>query len=715
MYHPSIEGILRSTCIEEVRAIIYHINLSLTSKDRIKLLWQAFCAATTLEHDSFSWTHVRCISIVLLEELLLDGSDPDQLGVACGHVILLQNADLECFTYLFRYSLQCQSSPAIRAVLCWGLLTLPIHTHKELWETIITYLSEICLVCPLILIWYWLLHCYEYDVKIGATFLRHINSLVDVGTIDITEYYLLKSLTYTALLTEQHVFPLNKNIKIINMSTQELFQSDGEFILHIMDKQVLGMLTNYPGGEVYFCTFLDKCEYLKKSIHLRTSLLSNSTGITTSENPSSHIPSNLLVSSLLRLIRQVTEYCVGSYSLITPAHIELEFHEAIFSPEHIAPILLGLQNIGILSYDDNISLTISNNNFWVNPLCKASWSNFDKSQRHKNLIEILSILTKCRREWPYLKPWVKLFSSIATDLVMHQIHSEIIQNNLLYHEPSIVDILGAVHPILPAATLVHVVSHASTESLSLLAAGLYILLSHGWIMVFLKEASFLRSPKVSEATDERKFIVDTFYSLLLPVFKFPLSYMGYEMQLFDRIAVPRLLKTLVFQIQWTGKTKHLIELTKTALINEWLTLDQWDDIVEHTYQVLKVEANLWSPLKDLALIDTIMQIGIFILDLYPDTKKKTIDYLLDQLTNWYNEFNPTDKGAVTFAATSIKTCLAKIDSNEEKAEACFNILCRTQNLNDITLAVIDVILNIEGGINASTRDRLAMLLERYIS
>lgn len=44
---------------------------------------------------------------------------------------------------------------------------------------------------------------------------------------------------------------------------------------------------------------------------------------------------------------------------------------------------------------------------------------------------------------------------------------------------------------------------------------------------------------------------------------------------------------------------------------------------------------------------------------------------------------------------------------------CLRILCRVKELNDVALAVIDVILSLEKVVTASTRDRLALALEKY--
>lgn len=716
MHHPSVEGILHTTHVEEVRSIIHHADLAMTPKDRIKLLWQAFCTATTSDQGRFSWQHVRCISVVLLEELVLTSEDPDHLGVACGHVILFQNADPECFIYLLRYSLKYQSSPAVRAIVCWGLSTLPIHMHKELWEVIIAHLPQICLTCPLLLVWYWLLHCYEYNEEMGAVFLRQISTLADLGAIDTVDYYLLKSLTYTALLAEKFVFPFNKNIKIANIPKQALFPSDSEFILKITDKQVLAALMRYPAGEYYYITFLNGFEYVKKSANLHTLLFHSYTNTTTFEPPPKHTPSNPLIASLLKLIRQLTEYYVDPYSLIPLAHIELVLNEAIFSPEHLDSIFLGLQNMCVLPSDYDFSIAISINNFWIDPLRKSSWDKLDKASRHNNLIEILLILINNRVEWNYLQPWIQLFISIAGDLLLDQTLPSITNFNLLCDGFSIIDMLGAVHPILPIATLAHAASHISTGSLSLLIPGLQTLLSRGWISVFLKESTFSVSSKsVTEATGERKFITDTFYSLLLPMFNYPLPYIGPEMQLFDSVIVQGLLKALTLQIQWTGETKHIIELIKISIINEWLTIGQWTNIAAHAYQVLKVEASLGSVLKDTSLLEAIIKIGVFISYFRPDKRRETIDRLLDQLIQWHRDFHPKSKDAAMFTATSVKMCLAEIESNEEKAEVFLRILCHAKDLNDITLAVIDVTLNIERTLSTSTRDRLAMVLEQYIS
>ena len=108
-----------------------------------------------------------------------------------------------------------------------------------------------------------------------------------------------------------------------------------------------------------------------------------------------------------------------------------------------------------------------------------------------------------------------------------------------------------------------------------------------------------------------------------------------------------------------------------------------------------------------------MQTGLFISDLYSSKKRETIDYLLDQLSQWYGDFHSKEKAVAVFAATSIKRCIAKLETSEEKADTCLRVLSYTKDLNDITLATIDIILTLEGVLSAPTRDRLALALEKY--
>lgn len=715
MCDPSVEGILQTSSTEDVRSILHHQDLCMTPKDRIKLLWQAFCVAASSKQGTVIWHRARCISIVLLEELLLTGYGPDQLGISCGRTLLLQDADLEAFTCLLQYAFQYQNSSAVRAVVCWGLSTLPIYMHKSLWETILAHLPQICLTCPLLLVWYWLLHCFEYSRTIGSLFLRRLDSLADSGGIDAVDYYLLKSLTYTALLANQPSFPFNNYIHIVNLSKEALFQSDGEFILQIVSKPVITALMRYPDGPFRYLAFLNKFEYIKRSTN-PCSLLSHgltSTGSSADDDPLKHAVNHPLVPSILALIRQVVELYTDPYSLSTSDSIEAALQEAAFSPEHIDSALVALKAIDLLPSSYNISSLTVNNKFWINPLCRPLWKALDEVHRYHSLIKLLVSLMNQRMEWKRLKPWLDLFASVAGGLLFDQSQAQKSNCNASYRAVNLIDMLGAFHPALPIASLVCATSQVSTESTAPLVAGLQTLISCGWISVFLKEEAFSRSSgSALDAADERRFVTDTLCSLLLPVFRYPMFYMGPEMQLFDSLMAQRLLKALILQVQWSGANKHVTELIKVAIINEWLTDSQWKDITAHAYQVLRAGTNLWS-LKSVPILESMMQVGLFISDIRPSKRKEIINDLLDQIALWYRELQPGETNAATFIATAIKTCLAKIESSEEKADMCLRILCRVKELNDVALAVIDVILSLEKVVTASTRDRLALTLERY--
>ena len=700
MYHPSVEGILHTSSAEDIRATIHHADLCMTSENRITLLWQAFCAATAPGQKTISWHSVKCISIVLLEELGLAEHDPNQLGVACGRALLRRDADLECFTCLLQYSLQHQSSPAIRTVVCWCISTLSIHMHKAMWETVVAHLPQICLSCPLLLVWYWLLHCYEYSREIGAGFLNCISSLADSGVVDVDDYDLLKSLTYTALLADQPVFPFNRRIQIVNLPKEALFLSDGEFIMHVISRRVLDALTRYPGGAFHYMTFLSKFEYVKRSTYIQSLFIHNSVSCP-------------LTASLLTLIRQLIEHYTNPYLIETSMNIEFVLQEAVFSLEHIEPALLALQTMDTLPSDCRLPSLVATNNFWVNPLCKASWKALSNPHQYQHIVEILLTVLKHRLTWSCLKPWLKLFASVAGHLLFDPMKFSSDRLNWLHTDLALIEALGAVHPILPLASLAYITSRTSTESIASLTSGIHVLSSCGWVPIFLKEGAFSQSAQsMTEAIDERAFVVDTFYTLLHPVFSYPLAYMGAEMQLFDSLMVQGLLRALVIQTPRSGINKGVIKLTKAALVNEWLTAGQWKDIVIHAYQVLRAGANL-QLLKDLPLLEFIVQTGLFISDLYSSKKRETIDYLLDQLSQWYGDFHSKEKAAAVFAATSIKRCIAKLETSEEKADTCLRVLSYTKDLNDITLATIDIILTLEGVLSAPTRDRLALALEKY--
>ncbi|EFO63165.1 Hypothetical protein GLP15_1011 [Giardia lamblia P15] len=715
MHDPSVEGILHTSSTEEMRSILHHQDLCMTSEDRIKLLWQAFCAAISPKQRTVTWCHVRYISIVLLEELLLTGDDPDQLGISCGRAMLLQDADPEGFTCLLQYASQYQTSSAVRAVVCWGLSTLPINMHKFLWETILVHLPQICLTCPLLLVWYWLLHCYEYNKAMGNLFLQSLDLLADSGKIDAVDYCLLKSLTYTALLAGQPSFPFNSYIRIVNLSKEVLFQSDGEFILQIASKSILTALMQYPDGIFYYLSFLNKFKYIKNSTNLCLLLSYGSTGIGDSEDkdPLKCTVNHPLISSVLALIRQIVEVYTDPYSLSTSDCIEVALREAAFFPEHIDSALVALKAIDLLPANYNTSSLTFNNKFWINPLCKPLWKTLDDVHQYHNLIKLLVSLMNQRMEWKHLKPWLSLFASVAGSLLFGKLQAQSDDYNTSHREVNLIDMLGAFHPALPIASLVCATSQISTKSIAPLVTGLQTLISCGWISIFLKEESFSRaSGSTLDAADERMFIANTLCSLLFPVFSYPMSYMGSEMQLFDSLMVQRLLKAIILQVQWSGTNKNVIELIKVAIANEWLTVSQWKDITTHAYQVLRAGANFWS-LKSVPLLESIVQIGLFISDLYPSKRKETINDVLDQIVIWYGEFHSSETNVATFIAIEIKRCLAKIESSEEKADTCLRILSHVKELNDITFAVIDVILNSEKDITTSTRDRLALALEKY--